>query len=151
MKPWGSMWWEPFFFLSALLLSFCHVSSLLKSHAVKERIFLISASGDYTSFKMNNICKLELHIFIRLSHSVKKKRASYAMKNINVIFLYEQYYKFMNKKHISTCYPVEFLLFILCIFRQIHPHRVICGCILQEDVCLYHCAGASRTVGFFSV
>ena len=61
------------FLLSALLLSFCHVSSLLKSHTVKERIFLIPASGDYTSFKMNNICKLELHIFIRLSHSVKKK------------------------------------------------------------------------------
>ena len=73
------------------------------------------------------------------------------MKNINVIFLYEQYYKFMNKKHISTCYPVEFLLFILCVFQQIHPHCVICGCILQENVCLYHCAGASRTVGFFSV
>ena len=72
VKPWGSMWGGPFFFLSALLLSFCHVSSLLKSHTIKERIFLIPASGDYISVKMNNICKIELPIFIRLSHSVKK-------------------------------------------------------------------------------
>lgn len=69
------------FLLSALLLSFCCVSALLKSHTIKERIFSFPASGDCSSFKMNNICKLELHIFIRLSHSVKK-RASYAMKNI---------------------------------------------------------------------
>lgn len=71
LKPWGSTWQNPFFFGSALL-SFCQVSALLKSHTIKKLTFSFLLLGVMSSFEMNNICKIELHIFIRPSHPVKE-------------------------------------------------------------------------------
>lgn len=116
--------WNPGDPLGKILFSECLALLLLPVKSLFSWILiLLKRWFSYSCFwglfpytEMKNICKIELHSFVRSCFSIKK-RALYTINKYKCQLLYEQYYRFMNHEYVTTyCYFVEFLLFLLHAF-----------------------------------